>query len=150
MKCPTGDSGPDPYRLEEASEFWLIGVANSIVGTVGIAGSIAAILVLARPSMRENPFNALLVCLAASDTTFLVIMVLMAVEFGLDIRPTMPYYDHVVPMELLAPAFFMARTSGILLTVSVAIERHFRLRKLSEEPTINGQVGSVNSMVRNQ
>lgn len=81
--CPVFDSATN-NRVEMA-EYWVDGVAKAALATAGIVGNIFAIIVLTKPAMR-NPFNALLVSLAAVDSTYLAINLLEAVRNHFKLR----------------------------------------------------------------
>ena len=68
--CPDYSFDSWQYRLLALTNFWVEGVTVAIIAIWGVAGNTVACTVLTRRKMR-NPFNLLLVAMAAFDTVFL-------------------------------------------------------------------------------
>ena len=70
----TDCSCPNPTELEVWARFILEEVSIPVVGSVGLVGNLAAIVVLSHPDMK-NTFNQSLITLAVFEILFLILLI---------------------------------------------------------------------------
>ena len=112
----TDCSCPALSQLEIWSNYLLEGVSIPLVGSVGLLGNLAAIVVLSHPDMKST-FNQSLITLAIFEITFLVLLIS---DHAVDI--TTELYIMMFPYLLYPLKNIMVSCESYLL-VSIAMER---------------------------
>jgi hypothetical protein len=108
--------------------FWVQGVLLTIVGTIGLIGNTASIIVLSQSGMK-NTFNQLLIWLAAFDSTFIIFAIVRCAIFDAfwwrwwryQFVRTLYIYSFPYFIHPLTSISFMA---SIFTTVALSYERH--------------------------
>ena len=106
----------------EATEYYIEGVFKLIIGTFGIIGNVAAIVVFTRKTLQKS-FYALMLSLAAFDLLYIVTSILC---YGIP-----PLSDQYKESEMYKCNFFwiralakIAMTGSIYFTMAIAVERY--------------------------
>ena len=107
---------PPLSQLEIWAKFILEEVSIPLVGSVGLLGNLAAIVVLSHPDMKST-FNQSLITLAIFEITFLVLLIS---DHAVDI--TTELYIMMFPYLLYPLKNIMVSCESYLL-VSIALER---------------------------
>ena len=123
--CPEYDDFD--YVILDNVSYWVEGVAQSSLATLGVIGNLFSCFILTRRRLRRNggggsrSFNLLLVTLAAFDSFYLFGAFLESLRNSFDLATDF----HVVLFpQFLYPAHSMAMTGSIFMTVAIAFERY--------------------------
>ena len=101
------------------SSFFLEGVSQMIISTLGVLGNLVSIFLLTRPKLRSC-FNQLLAVLASFDLLYLITMLLESMrKVGLETETHILLFPNI-----LYPLNSIAMTGSIFMTVGVATERY--------------------------
>ncbi|XP_014479697.1 PREDICTED: FMRFamide receptor-like isoform X2 [Dinoponera quadriceps] len=108
-------------------DFIIYGVLGSLIGLFGIVGNTISIIVLSRPKMKSS-INYLLVMLAISDNTLIIISILILglIKINKYTGLLFLYKFIVYPKisKLLYPLICMAQMTTVYLTLAVSMERY--------------------------
>lgn len=118
LDCPSFTQA-DSFFLVKFS-FWVEGVAQTSIATLGIFGNLISCLILTRKHMR-NSFNLLLVTLAAYDTWYLFGAILESFRKSFNLASDL----HILMFPyFLYPLHQTSMTGSIFMTVAIAFERY--------------------------
>lgn len=118
LNCPRFDKEDMVFLINFS--FWVEGVLQTGLATLGILGNFVSIFVLTRKSMR-NAFNLLLVTLAAFDTWYLFGAILESFRKTFDLASSW----HILLFPYFLYPLHQASMSGsVFMTVAIALERY--------------------------
>ena len=102
------------------AKFILEEISIPVVGTVGLLGNLAAIVVLSHPDMKST-FHQSLITLAVFEIMFLLLVIC---DHALDISSQ--FYILMFPY-FLYPLHNILLSTSIFMTVSISIERYLAI-----------------------
>ena len=124
VKC--ADNSDLENIMVEKIEYYVEGVALSIIAILGLLANIATIFILFKQKYREHTFNSLLICLFFFDAVILLTGIVWSFQTYLDI---FSYAQIILYPKMVYPLRNISMTASILMTVAIAHERYDAIRQ---------------------
>ena len=112
--------------MVEQIEYYVEGVALSVIAILGLLANIATIFILFKQKYSENTFNSLLICLFLFDAVILLTGIVWSFQTYLDI---FSYAQIILYPKMVYPLRNISMTASILMTVAIAHERYDAIRQ---------------------
>jgi hypothetical protein len=126
-KCVSGNLSKFQSDELETVQFWIDGVCQFIIGSIGIISNILAILILLRSRMIESSFNKLLTCLLIFHSIYIACEMLTEIihpSWSNDTEQIAEIAFTIYLAYLLRPLGILMRYSSTFFTALMARERY--------------------------